>query len=196
MIINSDTVYRCINSILDLNVTDVPIKYVDPFHFYKKIKSNYPLPKPLYEDVGFVKEHYQLICEIIPGIYKWKERSVIIKNEHIGDFSLLLTELLHSKSITQNHKEIQDWLKEGIPHYLAKYLCMKCKIPYSKSEHSEYFQFWEKIHEKYGLDTIKTILYAEDIRISISIMKTILNYSKNDILSLSFEEVVTFLKKK
>ncbi|MHA1491256.1 MAG: hypothetical protein ACTSRI_16600 [Promethearchaeota archaeon] len=102
--------------------------------------------------------------------------------------SLVLSELLHAKSITQGNKEIEDWIREGLPHYLAKMLCIKCGISYSESRHQQYFSLWEKLNEKYELYTLSTIIYAKDIRITRSFLKTIMNYLHDDILEISFQK--------
>lgn len=136
-----------------------------------------------------VKRRYQLYCEIIPGFYKWNEKTVYIKNRERYNYSLLLTELLHAKSITQRKKYIEDWVREGLPHYLARLLCYKCNFEYKKTGYQIYFSFWEKIHKKYNLNVLKTILYTNDIKI----LKQILKYDKNDILEISFEKAKKLL---
>ncbi|GAH14962.1 unnamed protein product [marine sediment metagenome] len=81
-------------------------------------------------DLDNVKERYKFFCEIIPGLYKWKEKTVFIKIEEKYNFGLLLVELLHAKSVTQGHSYIKSCIREGLPHFLAKILSVKCEIHY------------------------------------------------------------------
>lgn len=81
-----------------------------------------------------------------------------------------------------------DWIKEGLPHYLARILCEKCKIPYSESRHQQFFPIWKIIHEKYNLSVLTTIIYAKNIRITKNMLKNILNYEKDDILEISYQK--------
>ncbi len=182
-------VYNCIENYVNINVQDVPISYVDNLEFYRCIKDNFPLDPIRYNNIEKVKDLYRLYCEIIPGMYKWRERKIFIKEEKKYDFSLLLAELLHSKSITQGYKTIADWIKEGLPHYLEKILCQLCNITYTESEHKKYFIIWEQVHQKYNdLNVLYAIIFAENINITKSILKAIFNYNKEDILEITFEE--------
>ncbi|MGV9172706.1 MAG: hypothetical protein ACOC35_09065, partial [Promethearchaeia archaeon] len=175
-------VIECIKKHLDLDVSDIPVMYVTNFEFYKCIKKNYKLRSESYEDIESVKERYRILCEIIPGMFKWKENKVYIKNEVESDFSLLLAELLHSKSITKGNASIRKWLSEGLVHYLEKILCKLCDIEYVESGHSDYFILREKVYDKYGLEVMKTIIFAEDIRITIRLLQHIFGYNDDDIL--------------
>jgi len=192
---NLERIYQCIEYFLGLNVRDVPIKYLNLIEFYQTIKSNTKLPKELYNDPDFIKEFFRNACDITQGMYKWKEKMVIIKEIHKHDSSMLLTELIHSKSITQNFKEIEDWIKEGIPHYIAKILSEKCKIPYIKSEREKFFVIWDDIYKRYNLELLKTLIYPEDIQITKKLLKQLLNYNKDDILTISFERAKHLLNK-
>jgi len=98
---NLQKIYECIETHLGINVKDVLIKYVDLIDFYKYIKSNYDLSLNSQENPELIKDMYYFFCKNIPGMYKRKEKSVIIKEEFINDYNLLLIELIHSKSITQ-----------------------------------------------------------------------------------------------
>ena len=127
-------------------------------------------------------------------MFKWKEEKIYIKIVAKFDYSLLLAELLHSKSITKSKVWIRKWLSEGLIHYLAKILCKMCNINYIESGHSDYYITWEKIHKKYDLEVLKTIIFAEDIKITIGILKNIFKYEKDDILNLTFKEITELLK--
>ncbi|TFG03088.1 MAG: hypothetical protein EU529_16530 [Promethearchaeota archaeon] len=183
-----ETVYNCIENHLKLNLRDVPISYLNEIEFLRCIKSNINLSLDVINDIEVIKEIYIEFCRRIPGLYKWRERTVYIKEREKADMSLLLSELLHAKSITQGYKQIEDWIREGLPHYLAKILCSKCDISYSKSKHQQYFSLWEKLNEKYDLYTLSTIIYARDIRLTKSILKNIMNYPNDDILEISFQK--------
>ena len=178
---------------MNIDVRDVPIIYVGDFEFYKYIKRNFSLEPERYEDVDQVKQRYRLYCELIPGLYKWKEKAVIIKKNRKSDISLLLVELLHSKSITQGKPYIEDWLREGLPHYLSKLICEKQSIPYAPSAHDIYFRMWKEIHERHGIQVLKKILYVDEIRLTLEILKKIFTYDKDDILEISFQNVKEFL---
>ena len=147
-----------------------------------------------YHDIEQIKRRYHLYCEIIPGLYKWKDKIIYIKKKERFDLSLLLTELIHAKSITQGKKYIEDQIKEGLPHYLAKLLCVKCSIPYKESAHRIYFQIWERIHKKFNLKVLVKILFTNNIAISIEILKNIFNNEKKDILEIPFEKAMKLLK--
>ncbi len=69
----------CIERWLDIDVRNVPILYFDNFDFYKIIKNNYTIEKELYDDVERIKERYKLLCESIHGLYKWKEKKLLLK---------------------------------------------------------------------------------------------------------------------
>lgn len=186
-------VINCIREQLNLDVSDVPVLYVNNFKFYKCIKKNYKLSSESYQDIESIKERYKFLCEVIPGLYKWKDEKIYIKNEAKFDFSLLLAELLHSKSITKGKIQIRKWLSEGLIHYLEKILCEMCNINYIESGHSDYFIIWEKIHKKYSLDVLKTIIFAEDIKITIEILKNIFQYEGADILEITFGDILIYL---
>lgn len=191
-----EKVIECTQHYLDLDVRDVPTFYVDNIQFYKCIKNNYQLSSESYNDMELIKERYKLLCEMIQGLYKWKEKKIYIKKEVKYDFSLLLAELLHSKSITQGKNWIRKWISEGLIHSLAKILCNKCDIMYIESGHSDYFVIWERIHERYNLEVLKTILFSQDLRISIEILKHIFRYEKDDILEITFKKAKTMIKNK
>ena len=182
-------VINCIKKYLSLDVSDVPVLYVNNFKFYKCIKQNYKLSSESYQDVESIKERYKFLCVSIPGLYKWKDEKIYIKNEAKFDFSLLLAELLHSKSITKGKSQIRKWLSEGLIHYLEKILCENCNINYIESGHSDYFIIWEKIHKKYNIEVLKSILFAEHLLITIELLKQIFRYKKNDILNIPFDEI-------
>lgn len=188
-------VIKCIKNYLDIDVSDVPVSYVDTISFYKCIKENYKLSSETYQDIELVKERYKLLCEIIPGLYKWKDEKVYIKNEAKSDFSLLLAELLHSKSITKGNIQIRKWFSEGLIHFIEKILCELCDINYVESGHRDYFIIWEKIYNKYGLEVLKSIIFAEDIKITIGIMKHIFRYENNDILEIPLSKILLLLEK-
>ena len=125
--------YNCIYRYLNLDVRDVPIQYLDIIMFYKCIKSNYNLFLSNNDDLDLIKEKYAYYSKIIQGLYKWKEKTIYIKETERNNQCLLLTELLHSKSITQGHSEIESWFCEGLPHYLSYLLCKECSIEYKPS---------------------------------------------------------------
>ncbi len=190
---SKNRVLTCIREHLNLDVSDTPILYVNNYEFYKCIKDNYKLSSESYQDIEFTKERYKFLCEIIPGLFKWKDEKIYIKNEAKFDFSLLLAEILHSKSITKGKISIRKWLSEGLIHYLEKVLCELCGIDYVESGHSDYFVIWEKIHKKFNLEVLKTIIFAEDIKITISILKHIFRSEDDDILEITFDEIKTLL---
>lgn len=183
-----DHAYLCIESNLkiDINARAVQINYLNEYSFYKLLEANRPdVPETL----------LILNWECTQGIYKWNEKEIFIKTSYMFDAGLLLVELLHSRAIFQGKKYVQDWISEGIPHFLAKKLCDICdEIKYTVSENEKSFiLFWEKIHhiyEKYGLDIFITILYPSNSRIELSILllKGIFNYTRDDILTIEFEE--------
>lgn len=199
---NSDTpikeikekVLSCIKKCLNIDFRDVPIYYIENFNFYKIIKRNYIIEKELYNDIERVKERYKLLCEIIQGLYKWKEKRVIIKLQEKFNAGLLVVELLHSKSITQGHSYIKSWIREGLAHFLAEIICKKCNIEYSDSGYKHYYPLWQQIYERYGINVLKTILYAENLKISVDILKSGLNYHKEDVLELPFNKALKLLK--
>ena len=118
---------------------------------------------------------------------------MFIKNEAKFDFSLLLAELLHSKSITKGKQTISKWLSEGLIHYLGKVLCELCGINYIDSGHRDYFIIWEKIHKKFNLEVLRTIIFSEDIIITIRILKHIFKYEGENVLELTFDEILKYL---
>ena len=93
-----------------------------------------------------------------------------------------------------NKKWIRKWISEGLTHYLEKQLCNKCEIKYVESGHRDYFVIWEKIHKKYDLEVLKTMLFAQDIKISTEILKHVFRYEKDDILQMTFEDAKSRLK--
>ena len=190
---NLEKVYRCIKYYLGIEVRDVPLKYLDLKKFYLCIRSNTVLDQELYEIPNFVKSYFINQCEIIPGLYKKKEKKVVIKEGNENDYSLILSELIHSKSITQYYKDIENWMCEGLPHFIARILSIKCNIPWSPSEWEKFFNFWNEIYQKYNLRTLKRLIYSQDIQITKKLMKIILNYKKDDILTLPFDIVKNYL---
>jgi len=185
-------VYGCINRFLGIDVSDVPIEYVNDINFFRYLKDNSHL-SPSYFEIEDVNLFYRMSCEITPGIYKYRERRVIIKIQHKNDSCLLLTELLHSKSITQAYASTEKWIKEGLPHYLARIICKKCKFRYENSTHKEFFPLWEYIHNKHGFDVLVTILYPLDIKFTIRTLQWIFKYDKEDILEVPFKEAQNLL---
>lgn len=185
----------CIERWLGIDARNVPILYVENFDFYKIIKNNYTIEKELYDDIERIKERYKLLCEIIQGLYKWKEKKVIIKVQERNNTGLLIAELLHSKSITQGHSQIKAWIREGLAHFLAEIICKKCNIEYFDSSYKYYYPLWQQVYERYGLNVLKTILYSENLKISIDILKSCLNYKNDDILELPFNKALKLLKK-
>lgn len=188
-----EKVFICIENHLDINVREVPILYVNNFDFYKCIKSNYKFNPEDYVNVEIIKSQYKILCEVISGLYKWKEKSIYIKEEARLNFSLLLAELLHSQSITQGKSYIEEWISEGLPHYLTKIFCKNCSIKYIESGHQEYFPLWEKVHKKHDLIVLKTILFSEDIIITENLLKFIFEYEGKDMLQLSFKKAKDLL---
>lgn len=187
-----NSVYRCINHFLNIATSDVPIEYVTDLEFFRYLKTNSHL-SPQYFEIEDINLFYRTSCEITPGIYKYRERRVIIKIKNKYDSCLLLAELLHSKSITQFHKDTENWIKEGLPHYLAKIICKKCKFQYKDSTHEQFYPLWEYIHEKYGFNVLKTILFPIDIKFTIRTLQWIFNYHKEDILKIPFEKAQELL---
>lgn len=190
---SNDKIYTCIYRSLNLDVRNVPIQYLDIIAFYKCIKSNYNLFLSHNDDLDLIKEKYAYYCKIIQGLYKWKEKTIYIKETERNDQCLLLTELLHSKSMTQGHSEIESWLCEGLPHYLSYLLCKECSIEYKPSAFMIYFPIWKFLHKKYGFNLISRIIYTKDLNLSISILKNILQYDNDDILTLSVESIIKYL---
>jgi len=130
---------------------------------------------------------------MIQGLYKWSEKQLYIKFTAKLDSSLLLAELLHSKSITQGNNRIRKWISEGLIHYITKILCYKCELQYNESGHSDYFIVWEKIHQSYDLDILTTIAFSQDIKISMVLLKNIFRYKKDDIMEIQFEKAKSML---
>jgi len=186
-------VYNCIKNYLQIDVSDVPIVYMNSYDYYRCIKTNVTSALQFHKKPEFLNELYMFYCECVSGLYKRREKRVVIKEESKNDSALLLVELLHAKSIIQNYKITEDWINEGLTHYIAKILCEKCKILYKESGHQKYFTIWEKIYQKYGLDLLKNIIFAEDIKITQKILKLLLNYKRNDVLELSFEKAKALL---
>jgi len=184
---------NCIKKWLDLDLAEVPILYVDNFEFYKVIKSNYMIEQEYYNNIESLKLRFRYLCEIIQGLYKWKEKSVYIKSNFKTDLSLLIAELLHAKSITQGHHFIKAWIREGLPHYLAKIISQKCNITYNESGYKIYFPIWELLLNKYNINVLKTIFFSDDLKVSIRILKSIFNYNKDDILELSYKRALEIL---
>ncbi|MFO8018236.1 MAG: hypothetical protein R6U96_06340, partial [Promethearchaeia archaeon] len=60
-------------------------------------------------------------------------------------------------------------------------------------ERQDYFILWEKVYDKYGLEVMKTIIFAEDIRITIRLLQHIFGYNDDDILELKFEDILKYL---
>ncbi|HUX99977.1 MAG TPA: hypothetical protein VMV49_10525 [Candidatus Deferrimicrobium sp.] len=187
-----NSIYKCTNQFLKIEVSDVPIEYVNDLEFFRYLKSNSHL-SPEYFEIEDVNLFYRMSCEITPGIYKYREKKVIIKTENKFDSCLLLTELIHSKSITQFYQVTEKWIKEGLPHYIAKVICKKCKFSYRDSTHKEFFPLWEFIHKKHGFDVLITILYPIDIKFTKKTLKLIFNYNKEDILEITFEKAQDLL---
>ena len=182
-----EKIYNCISKFLNLDVKDTPIVYTDFFTFYKCIKTNYHLPLSNNNDLEQIKERYTFYCQNIPGLYKWKEKTIYIKETEKHDQSLLLIELIHSKSITQGHSEIESWISEGLPHYLSFLLCKECEIEYRQSAFSIYFPIWKSIHKKYGFKLISRLIFTKELNLCVSILKNIFQYDKDDILTRSAE---------
>lgn len=181
-----ERVYICIekNINFNINIRDVPISYLGAVDFYKSIENNYPEAS---------ETRINLHWKYDQGIYKWNEEKVIIKTDDRFNPGLLLVELLHSQTIFKGKKYVEDWIKEGIPHYLAKEISSICGLEYQVSlSEKDFLLFWKKIHrmlEKKDFDIFTTILYTTRIEISIKTLKEIFNYPKDDILELDFEEV-------
>ena len=190
---SNDKIYNCIHKYLNLDVRDVPIQYLDIIAFYKCIKSNYNLFLSQNDDLDLIKEKYAYYCTIIQGLYKWKEKTIYIKETERNNQCLLLTELLHSKSITQGHSEIESWFCEGLPHYLSYLLCKECNIEYKTSAFMIYFPIWKLIHKEYGFNLISRIIYTKNLNLTISILKNIFQYDNDDILTLSAESIKKIL---
>ncbi len=187
---NIEIVYNCINLHLKINTRNIPLLYVNLHEFYLCLKSNIQV---LVNNPQLLRELCLHYCEIIPGLYKYREKTVFIKNSHKYDLCLLLTELLHAKSIFQHHKSTEDWIKEGLIHLVAKILCEKCNIEYIPSGHSHFFVIWEHIYREHDLNLLRNIIFAEDIRITKSFLKNLFNYHKDNILEISFEEAKNLL---
>lgn len=187
-----EIVYRCIETYLNLNVRNVPIDYLNFHDFVFCIKKNFPLLKRVYESPEAIRRLFQDTCDIIKGLYKKRERRIKIKFEYIDDYYTLLSELIHSQSITQYHKEIELWISEGITHYLAKILSEKCNIEYTGTGYERFFVVWKRIHHKHQdsiIDIFKSILFPFDIQITIRLLQEILPYEEDDILTITFEEI-------
>jgi hypothetical protein len=73
---------------LKIKTDDVPIFYLNSLEYYKCIKSNSTLPNSYFENIEFVKQLYINACEITPGMYKYKEKKIVIKSENNKDFGL------------------------------------------------------------------------------------------------------------
>ena len=181
-----EKVYNCIARSLRVDVRNVPIFYVSLNRFYHIIKAN--LKKKHLNNPYLIEKLTLSYLKIVPGLWKRDEQRVYIKETFSHDFCLLLSELLHSKSIIQQDNYAKEWIKEGLPHYIAKLLCEMCGIRYIKSEHSKYFQFWERIYRKTGLNFLRNILFAQRIEIAKALLKSFLGYEREDIFELSFED--------
>ena len=70
-----------IKSFLNIEVSNVPIHYIENLEFYKCIKRNFPLESEKYDNIERVKDVYRYYSKIIPGLYKWNEKAVFIKKE-------------------------------------------------------------------------------------------------------------------
>ena len=184
---------NCIKKWLDLDLAEVPVLYVKNFEFYKVIKANYMIEQENYNNIESLKLRFRYLCEIIQGLYKWKEKTIYIKKEFKADLSLLIAELLHAKSITQGHHFIKAWIREGLPHYLAKIVCQECNITYNESGYKIYFPLWEFLLNKYNFDALKTIIYTDNLKVSIKILRYMFNYDKDDILELSYKEAMDLI---
>ena len=180
-----EKVFNCIETNLQTNidVRNVNISYLGDYSFHKAIKRNYPQATEIL--INLYREYDQ-------GIYKHIEHIVLIKRAEMFNASVLLVELLHSRAIFQGKKYVQDWINEGIPHYLAYELCRICGIDYQVSlSEKDHLIFWNRIHKRYyqyGLPLFELILYPITIDQSIEMLSRILRYSKYNILELEFEE--------
>lgn len=180
-----ERVYTCIETNLytNIDVRNVRISYPGDFNFHKAIKRNYPQATETL--INLYWEHDQ-------GIFKHSEQIVLIKRAEMFNPSVLMVELLHSRAIFQGKKYIQDWITEGIPHYLAYELCKICGMEYQVSlSEKDYLIFRSKIHRmhyQYGLSLFESILYPVAIDYSNEILRKILRYSKYYILELEFGE--------
>lgn len=183
-----ERVIDCICRCLDLVVDAVTINYIDLMRFYQCIKRNYPLED---EDIYKYREKCAFRTKITPGLYKWEEREIYIKEYAKFDFSTLLVELIHSQSITQGNGYIQKWISEGIPHYLAMILCKHCDIEYIESLfYQDYFKIWRRFHKIYGFDILKRIVFTDNIIETRYILQHTFHYFKDDILEIGTKEAM------
>jgi len=180
-----ERVFLCIETHLqtNLNIRNVTISYIGDLSFYHAIETNFP---------GATETLILLYSENDQGIYKHNEHVVLIKTSEMFNPDVLMVELLHSRAVFQGKKYIQDWIKEGVPHYLAYMLCRICGFEYQLSlSEINYFNFWHKIyrtHYEQGLSLLESILYPTIFYQSIITMKNVLHYPKDDVLELEFEE--------
>jgi len=180
---------KCINHYVGIDVKDVPVKYVGILDFYYCIKHNYSLDLEFFT-TDQIKERYAYLCQIVNGLYKWQEKIIYIKQQFKYDFSILLVELLHSKSITQGNNNIQLWIREGLPHFLAKVLCRRCNFVSQSSGYVEYVQFWENIAKRHGFEFLKSILYEGTLQDLKNTLSLLFNYDEeSNILEVPFQKI-------
>ena len=190
-----DKVITCIARSLDINVEHVPVLHVKPFRYFEIIYDNNKRKYlPLQSDFKFIRKRSLLDWEITPGLWKRHEKKVYIKEAHKLDFGILLAELLHSKSVIQEDESANDWINEGLPHYLAKLLSEKCGIRYEEGGHGIYFPFWERIYREKGFDFLRNILFAPYIELAKTLLKKFLEHEDGNIFELSWEEVQNILR--
>ena len=58
-----NSVYKCINHYFNMDVSDVPIVYVNEIDFYKYLKTNSDFPPIFFEKIKDIKQFYQFAVE-------------------------------------------------------------------------------------------------------------------------------------
>lgn len=186
---------NCIKKNFNINVDMISVFHLCDEEFLDVIKNN--IEKKIFGEHDNREYQLSVIRHFLqtPGLYKCSENAVFIKENEKDDLSLLLAELIHSKSITRSKKYIEDWIREGIPHYLAKVLCEICKVEYSGSGHEEFFVIWERIHHiKGSIEELLKINFAPYIQMTRARLEILFRYEENiDILTIPFKKAKTLV---
>lgn len=193
--IAKNLICNCVKKNLNVNVDMISVFHLCDEEFLKIIKSN--IEKKIFGEYDIIEYQISVIKHFFqtPGLYKCSENAVFIKNNEKDDLSLLLAELIHSKSITRSKRYVEDWIREGIPHYIAKVLCEICEIEYSGSAHEEFFVIWERVHRiKGSIEDLLKINFAPYIKISRARLEILFRYEESvDILTIPFKKAKTLV---
>jgi len=193
--IAKNLICNCIKKNFNINVDMISVFHLCDEEFLEIIKSN--IEKKVFGE--YDNREYQISVTKhflqTPGLYKCSENAVLIKKNEKDDLSLLLAELIHSKSITRSKRYVEDWVREGIPHYLAKVLCEICGIEYSGSAHEEFFVIWERVHRiKGSIEDLLKINFAPYIQMARARLKILFRFEDSvDILTIPFKKAKTLV---